>query len=340
MHFTRLVSTSAALVLALAGAALMASGQAPASQAQAPTPQAPSSPAPAPPAVKAPPATPGQTIAPGAKRKIVFLAGPKDHGRPGNGRHEYEKDLRALAGYLEAAPNLKGLIETKVYVGKAPKDLTEIQDASAFVIESSSDRDPNEMHPLFPQEPTTDRRTYDAETTAWLQGFDAIVKKGAGVAIFHYSTWVEHWVARRYYLQWIGALWVMTGSTNPVAEWAMAPTNTSHPILRGVKPWNYRDEVFCKFFLPNDARRTDLLIGTPSRAQKGPDVSALGPQVAGWAYDRQDGGRGFVMGGVDFHDNLNTVEDYRRFLLNGIVWTAGLDVPKDGVQSVARTVEP
>ncbi len=35
-----------------------------------------------------------------AKKTIVFLAGPKDHGRPGNGRHEYEKDLRSLAGFL------------------------------------------------------------------------------------------------------------------------------------------------------------------------------------------------------------------------------------------------
>jgi hypothetical protein len=27
------------------------------------------------------------------------------------------------------------------------------------------------------------------------------------------------------------------------------------------------------------------------------------------------------------------IEDYRRFLLNGIVWSAGLDVPVEGVHS-------
>ena len=69
------------------------------------------------------------------------------------------------------------------------------------------------------------------------------------------------------------------------------------------------------------------MIGTPSKDPNGPDVSALGPQVAAWAYDRADGGRGFVMGGVDFHDNLRTVDDYRRFLLNGIVWAANVEVP-------------
>jgi type 1 glutamine amidotransferase len=261
------------------------------------------------------------------KKKIVFLAGPKDHGRPGNGRHEYEKDLRALAGFLETSPNLQG-IETKVYVGKAPQDPAELQDASAIVIESSSDRDANETHPLFPQEPTTDRRTYDANTTAYLEQFDRLIRKGVGVAIFHYATWVEHWVARKYYLQWIGGLWISMGSTNPVAEWTMTPKNGDHPILRGVRPWTYHDEVFCRYFLPADSRRTELLIGTPAQ-------STLGPQVAAWAYDRADGGRGFAMGGVDFHDNLKTVEDYRRFLLNGIVWAAGIEVPRGGVQSVA-----
>ena len=33
-------------------------------------------------------------------KKIIFLAGPKDHGMPG--RHEHEKDLRILAAALEA----------------------------------------------------------------------------------------------------------------------------------------------------------------------------------------------------------------------------------------------
>ena len=30
---------------------------------------------------------------------------------------------------------------------------------------------------------------------------------------------------------------------------------------------------------------------------------------------------------------MRTVEDYRRFLLNGIAWAAGLEVPAGGIQS-------
>jgi type 1 glutamine amidotransferase len=257
-------------------------------------------------------------------KTIVFLAGPKDHGVPG--RHEYEKDLRALAKCLEGSPNLKG-ITTKVFVGKAPRDIAELKDAAAIVIESSSDRDERETHPLFPPEPTTrPGHTYDAETLAYLKEVDGLVKNGMGVVILHYANWVEHWVARRYYLDWTGGLWVQGGSRNPNDQWTMTFENPEHPVLRGVKPWTYRDEMFCRFMLPVDLKRTNLLIGTPAKAP-------TGPQVVSWAYERPEGGRGFVMGGVDFHDNLRNVEDYRRFLLNGIVWAAKMDVPVEGVQS-------
>ena len=266
-----------------------------------------------------------QDAAKPAGKKIVFLSGPKDHGMPG--RHEYEKDLRVLAGALESSPNLKG-VKTEVYVGKAPTDLAVYADAAAIVIESSSDRDARETHPLFPPEPETTRHTYDQATLDFLKGVDARAKAGMGVVVLHYANWAEHWVARRYYLDWTGGLWVQGVSRNPVDQWAMAPPpqGASHPILRGVKPWSYRDEVFCRFHLPVDLKRTELLIGTPAKAP-------TGPQVASWAYEREGGGRGFVYGGVDFHDNLATVEDYRRFLLNGIAWAAGLEVPEGGVQS-------
>jgi len=241
------------------------------------------------------------------------------------GRHEYEKDLRVLANCLEYSSNLKG-VTAKVYAGKAPKDLAELKDASVIVIESSSDRDANEVHPLFPPDPSTNHHTYDPETLAYLTQFDNLMKKGVGLVVFHYATWAENWKARSYYLDWLGGLWVQIPSKNPNDQWAVTLKNESHPILRGVKPWNYRDEIFCRFFLFDDPRRTDLLVATPTQAK-------IGPQVAAWAFQREDGHRGFVAGGLDFHDNLSKVEDFRRFLLNGIIWAAGMDVPAGGVAS-------
>jgi type 1 glutamine amidotransferase len=259
-------------------------------------------------------------------KKILFLAGPRDHGFPG--RHEYERDLRTLATSLEQSGNVKG-ITTQLIVGALPRDLEAVRDAAAIVIDSSSDRADNETHPLFPPNPSTNGRGYDAETTAYLKSLDELIARNRiGVVIIHYANWAENWRAREYHLKWTGGLWVQIASKNPVDEWSMTLQNRKHPILRGVKPWTYRDEIFCRFFLPqNDARRTDLLLASPKE-----DKAKIGPQIASFAYQRDDGGRGFVFGGLDFRDNL-AQDNYRRFLLNGIAWAAGIEIPRRGVDS-------
>ena len=278
------------------------------------------------------PAILAQAVSTQAPTRFVFLSGPKDHGAPG--RHEYEKDLRVLAEALEAAPGI-GAVETRFHVGEAPRDLDEIADADVFIINSSSDRLPQETHPLFPPDPRLAATGYDAETTAWLEGFDALLRSGKGIVVLHYATWVEYIDARRYYFDWLGGLWVQGVSHNPSDQWHMEPVNTAHPVLRGVSAWDYRDEVFTRFFLPEDSRRTDLLIGTSER-----DQFAMGPQVASWAFERDDGGRAFVFGGVDYHDAM-LLDDYRKFILNGIVWAAGREVPGGGVQSqTPEGIEP
>jgi len=257
----------------------------------------------------------------GAAKKIVFLAGPKEHGAPG--RHEYEKDLRELAWSLEHAG--KG-IKTVVLVGKAPKDLSVLQDASAIVIDGSGGWLKTETGILFPQDQDTDGRTYAPETTAWLKNLDQLIKeKHIGLAIFHYSMWVDNWVGKRYLLDWFGGLWIPYSSHNPVDSWAVKPLPVQHPILSGVQPWTYREEMYSRYFLFHNPRRTELLEATPSEARNG------GPDPVSWIYDRPDGGRSFVWGGSDFHDNMHTVTDYRRFLLNAIAWTAGVDVPAGGI---------
>jgi type 1 glutamine amidotransferase len=261
-----------------------------------------------------------------ADKKILFLAGPRDHG--GGGRHEYELDLRTLQQSFEKATNLPG-IRTQLLVGSLPRDLTPVLDASVIVINSSSDRSEKETHPLFPPNPTTNGRGYDDATAAYLKSLDGLIKQnGIGVVILHYASWAENWTAREYYLKWTGGLWVQIASRNPVDDWSMALVDEKHPVLRGVRPWEYRDEIFSRYFLPpNDKHRTDLILATPKQ-----DKLGIGPQIAAWAYQRDDGGRGFVFGGLDFRDNL-AKDNYRKFLLNGIAWAAQMEIPKEGIET-------
>ena len=55
-------------------------------------------------------------------------------------------------------------------------------------------------------------------------------------------------------------------------------------------------------------------------------------QHVAWAYERPWGGRGFGFTGG--HNHVSWQDDnYRKIMLNAILWTAGMEVPKDGVHS-------
>ncbi len=258
--------------------------------------------------------------------KVVFLAGPKDHGAPG--RHEYEKDLRELAWLLENATNLTNFdIQTEVLIGRAPRDLDVLRDADLLVLHSSGDWQPNETHVLFQQAAEHDGRTYDQETTAYIRELEQVVRENQiGVAVFHYTMWVDNWAGRRVFDSWLGGTWIPYASQNPVDTWSVSVLAPQHQILRGVDTWSFREEMYSRYFLPYNPRRTDLLLGTPTN-------NTNGPQVIAFAHERPDGGRGFVYGGLDFHDNMHLHENLRRFLLNALVWTAGGQVPQGGVEA-------
>ena len=51
-----------------------------------------------------------------------------------------------------------------------------------------------------------------------------------------------------------------------------------------------------------------------------------------WAVYRPDGGRGFGFTGAHFHKNWGD-PNFRKLVLNAILWTAGLDVASGGVES-------
>jgi type 1 glutamine amidotransferase len=265
---------------------------------------------------------------PAPPKKIVFWAGPKEHGAPG--RHEYERDLTELAWQLEHATNLRGVKTLVKVVTKPPRDISELDDADALVIFGNGAWLRTETGILFPQDPDTDLRTYPAENTQWLNKLDALIKqRKLGLAIFHYTMWNDNAAGRRFLTNWFGGLWIPNFSHNPVDTWTVSPLKVSHPILNGVQPWTYRDEMFTRYFLYTNPRRTDLLQGMPTNANNG------GPDPVSWAFNRPDGGRSVVWGGSDFHDNQHNVAEYRRFLLNAIIWIAGMDVPAGGVSAPA-----
>ena len=57
-----------------------------------------------------------------------------------------------------------------------------------------------------------------------------------------------------------------------------------------------------------------------------------------WAVERPDGGRGFGFTGGHKHANWGN-DNFRKLVLNALLWTAKADVPGDGVQSEVKPEE-
>ena len=55
------------------------------------------------------------------------------------------------------------------------------------------------------------------------------------------------------------------------------------------------------------------------------------PEHVMWATERPDGGRGFGISGAHYHKNWGD-DNFRKVVLNAILWIAKAEVPSDGVK--------
>jgi type 1 glutamine amidotransferase len=214
-------------------------------------------------------------------------------------------------------------VETKLFPGKVP-DIAELKGAAVIVMESSGDRTPvTEHHSLFPQVATTDGKGYDPAAAEKFKQVDNLMKSGTGMVVLHYATYVINETARNYFNDWIGGYYESGVSKTVVGDWKVAPPAVKHPILQGITPWTYREEFYIlNHLVKDDPRRTNLLMATPATGD---------PALVSWAVQREGGGRGFVMTGVDWHKHM-LVDQHRTLLLNGIMWAAQMEVPAGGAK--------
>jgi hypothetical protein len=84
------------------------------------------------------------------------------------------------------------------------------------------------------------------------------------------------------------------------------------------------------------ARPSDKVRQGPYVYPKGPYehiVKASGrPEVMMWCVEREDGGRGVGFTGGHFHKNWGD-DNFRKVVLNALLWVAKIDVPEGGVAS-------
>ncbi len=249
------------------------------------------------------------------RRKIVLIAGPIT-GHPKHA-HEYEKNVILLKHLLDTCPNVKG-IKTEVYFKGWPEDEKTLDDADTIVMISDGGDHRETDHPLY----VGDRFKTLAKQMA----------RGCGFVQFHWTTFNPSRVHDQI-TEWVGGYFDY--EKGPAAnKWFSAiqtwegPTtlgSPEHPISRGVKPFSIREEFYFNLrFREQDNRVKPIIVTRPPGSKI--------DQTVGWAVERQAGGRGFGFTGGHFYANW-WQPDFRRMVLNAIVWTAKMDVPAGGVES-------
>jgi hypothetical protein len=272
---------------------------------------------------------PAAALTPDGKKKLVLIAGKPSHPPL---MHEFRAGCLLLQKSLTSVPGLVVELGENGWV----KDEAVFEGADGVVIYA----DGGGGNPAV--------QGNHAETLGKLAA------KGCGLGFMHYGVEVQVDKGGKEFLQWIGGHYEHAFSCNPIWE----PNFESfpvHPVTRGVQPFQIKDEWYFNMrFVPGftasgpsetgGMKFTPILVAKPSDdVRDGPYVHPKGPyphivadsgrpEAMMWCVERTDGGRGFGFTGGHFHLNWGQ-SDFRRTVLNALVWVTGAEVPAGGVDS-------
>ena len=244
-----------------------------------------------------------------ALKKIVLVAGHKSHGPR---QHEFFAGCALLMKMLQETPGVFPVMARDGW----PKDPeATFKDAKAVVLYM----DGGSGHPAI--------------VPSHMAELKKLMDDKAGLVCLHYA--VEFPKANADpILGWLGGYYETGYSINPTwtADFKSMP---KHPITRGVKPFSIKDEWYFNIrFAPGMKGITPILEATPPDSVRGTPDAKSHPgreEIMAWAFDRANGGRSFGFTGAHYHDNWGN-EDFRRLVVNAILWSAKIHVPEDGAK--------
>jgi hypothetical protein len=254
-----------------------------------------------------------------ADKEILLIAGPPSHPP---GQHEQNAGVLLLQKWL--AP-VKGLHARVALNGAWPADATlERADAIFMFCDGSN------SHLAFKSPERT-------------QAIAKAASRGAGLMFYHYATEPPADRGREEMLDWLGGSFELNYSVNPIWD-AKFEALPMHPVTHGVKPFHIRDEWYFNIrFRERLNGFTPILVATPPPETISPkDGPRLGnadvrskagqPQFMAWVLERAGGGRSAGWTGGHYHNNLAD-DNFRKLVLNALLWIAMVDVPANGVES-------
>lgn len=226
------------------------------------------------------------------KAKVLFIGKNPDHPY---GTHMYMHTCGMLAKCVELTPNV-----TTVVSNGWPKEASALEGVKTIVVYS------NPAAEILLEGPHREE-------------LDRLMKAGVGLVTIHWASSVNKNNLERLGPTWfsyLGGSWVsnvgLSSGKSPLKQ--LLP---DHPICRGWKEYEIEDE----YYLDPVIKQAKPLLQVKER--KGADV------IVGWAFERPDGGRSF--GTTLGHPYKNfQIEAFRRMIVNAILWSAKVEVPKEG----------
>ncbi len=226
-----------------------------------------------------------------AKPKVLLIGKKPDHP---HGTHMYLHTCVMLTNCLRKIDG----IETVVSNGW-PKDAKDLEGVSTIVVYT---------------DPAAERLLDGPHAEA----FENLMKDGVGLVTIHWASSVYQKNLERLGERWmrhLGGTWVSNVGLS-TGKSMLKQIIPDHPICRGWSEYELHDEYYLN---PTMAKAKPLLqVNT-----KGKDV------IVGWVHEREEGGRAFGTTLGHFYRNFQ-IDAFRKMIVNGILWTAKVDVPEGG----------
>ncbi|HEX4132426.1 MAG TPA: ThuA domain-containing protein [Pirellulales bacterium] len=245
---------------------------------------------------------------------VLIVVGPSTHPP---GTHEVAAGARLMKHCVEHAENLPGM-RAEVSEGW-PTDDRLLDDAATIVFTGD----------IFPP-----ARLPNKDATMARLG--RMMDRGCGIVCVHYATGLgandvpedgQHPL-----LDWMGGYFATHckhhQSVAKVFDATISPAEGDHPVLRGWKTFSLRDEPYYNNYFGSGGMKPGVVALATSMLP--PDAPKR--EVVAWSVTRSDGGRGMGIVMPHFFKSWRN-DDLRRSIMNGIVWTAGREVPNEGVQT-------
>ena len=262
------------------------------------------------------------------KNVLCFVAHKTSHGF---GKHEYFAGCHLAGDWL--AETYPGKIESRYSIGWPTDEDKFFKGADSVIFFCTG----GGRHLVLGHE----------------EKFDKLMKTGAGRLFpLRRGDHKRHWGTGM--LNWMGGYFETHWSVNPhwIAEFNVYP---DHPAANGLKPFKSDDEWYFHMRFKESMKGVTPILSAiaPAETMKRKDgahsgnptvrkaVAAGKPQHVAWAYQRGKDykkGRGFGFTGLHYHHNWKD-DNFRKCVLNGIAWTAQLEIPKNGIEVDRPTQE-